>query len=43
MVWVALEMMGYDARLYSYQDWMANQLPDLREVDGSGRLNETAV
>jgi len=43
VVWFALEMMGYDVRLYSYQDWMANQLPDLREVDGSGRLNETAV
>ena len=43
VVWFALEMMGYEARLYSYQDWMANQLPDLREVDGSGRLNETAV
>jgi thiosulfate/3-mercaptopyruvate sulfurtransferase len=43
VVWFALEMMGYDARLYSYQDWMANQQPDLREVDGSGRLNETAV
>ena len=42
LVWFALEMMGYDARLYSYQDWMANQLPDLREVDGSGGLNETA-
>ncbi len=25
VVWFALEMMGYDARLYSYQDWMANQ------------------
>jgi Rhodanese-related sulfurtransferase len=34
VVWFALEMMGYDARLYSYQDWMANQQPDLREVDG---------
>jgi thiosulfate/3-mercaptopyruvate sulfurtransferase len=43
VVWFALEMMGYDARLYSYQDWMANQQPDLREVDGSGRLNETAI
>ncbi|WP_348305184.1 rhodanese-like domain-containing protein [Methanothrix sp.] len=43
VVWFALEMMGYDARLYSYQDWMANQLPDLQEVDGSGRLNETAI
>lgn len=42
VVWFALEMMGYDARLYSYQDWMANQLPDLREVDGSGELNESA-
>jgi thiosulfate/3-mercaptopyruvate sulfurtransferase len=25
VVWFALEMMGYDARLYSYQDWAANQ------------------
>ena len=23
VVWFALEMMGYDARLYNYQDWMA--------------------
>ena len=43
VVWFALEMMGYDARLYSYQDWMANQLPDLREVEGSGGLNETEI
>jgi thiosulfate/3-mercaptopyruvate sulfurtransferase len=28
VVWFALEMMGYDARLYSYQDWMAHQSPD---------------
>jgi thiosulfate/3-mercaptopyruvate sulfurtransferase len=25
VVWFALEMMGYDVRLYSYQDWMAHQ------------------
>ena len=25
VVWFALEMMGYDARLYSYQDWMAHK------------------
>ncbi len=25
VVWFALEMMGYDARLYSYKDWAANQ------------------
>ena len=25
VVWFSLKMMGYDARLYSYQDWMANQ------------------
>jgi len=43
VVWFALEMMGYDARLYSYQDWIANQLPDLREVEGSGGLNETTI
>jgi len=24
-VWFALKMMGYDARHYSYQDWMPNQ------------------
>ena len=24
VVWFALKMMGYDARLYSYKDWMAN-------------------
>jgi thiosulfate/3-mercaptopyruvate sulfurtransferase len=27
VVWFALKMMDYDARLYSYQDWMANE-PD---------------
>jgi thiosulfate/3-mercaptopyruvate sulfurtransferase len=25
VVWFALEMMGYDARLYNLQDWVANQ------------------
>jgi thiosulfate/3-mercaptopyruvate sulfurtransferase len=25
VAWFALKMMGYDARLYSYRDWMANQ------------------
>ena len=25
VVWFSLKMMGYDARLYSYLDWMANQ------------------
>jgi len=28
VVWFALKMKGYDARLYSYRDWMTNQ--DLR-------------
>jgi thiosulfate/3-mercaptopyruvate sulfurtransferase len=27
VVWFALKMMGYDAKLYSYQDWLANQAP----------------
>jgi thiosulfate/3-mercaptopyruvate sulfurtransferase len=27
VVWFALKMMDYDARLYSYQDWMENE-PD---------------
>jgi thiosulfate/3-mercaptopyruvate sulfurtransferase len=25
VVWFSLKMMGYDARLYNYKDWMANQ------------------
>ena len=25
VAWFALKMMDYDARLYSYKDWMANQ------------------
>jgi len=33
VVWFALEMMGYDARLYSYQDWMAHQ--SLQETTSS--------
>ena len=32
VVWFALEMMGYDARLYNYRDWMANQ-----ELKGDAR------
>ena len=28
VVWFALKMMGYDARLYNYQDWVANQPPN---------------
>ncbi len=27
VVWFALEMMGYDARLYNFQDWVENQPP----------------
>lgn len=26
-VWFALKLMGFDAKLYSYQDWLANQAP----------------
>ena len=33
VVWLALEIMGYDARLYSYQDWMANQLTEQESSD----------
>ncbi len=25
VVWFALKLMGFDAKLYSYQDWLANQ------------------
>jgi thiosulfate/3-mercaptopyruvate sulfurtransferase len=32
-VWLALKIMGYDAKLYSYQDWMANQLKEQRSSD----------
>lgn len=31
VVWFALEMMGYDARLYSYRDWMAHKNPQANE------------
>ncbi len=27
VVWFALKMIGYDARLYNYKDWLANQKP----------------
>lgn len=27
VVWFALELMGYKAKLYSWQDWLANQKP----------------
>jgi thiosulfate/3-mercaptopyruvate sulfurtransferase len=27
VVWFALKLMGFDAKLYSYQDWLANQAP----------------
>lgn len=33
VVWLALEIMGYDAKLYSYQDWMANQLTEKKSSD----------
>ena len=33
VLWLALEIMGYDAKLYSYQNWMANQLIEQRYSD----------
>lgn len=42
VLWFALEMMGYDARLYSYLDWITDQVPDLPE-EGPRGLNETAL
>ncbi len=27
VVWFALELLGYDAKLYSWQDWVVNELP----------------
>jgi thiosulfate/3-mercaptopyruvate sulfurtransferase len=38
MVWFVLDLMGYDARIYSWQDWQANQPKlgvDLHEVKAS--------
>ena len=32
--WFALEMMGYDAKFYSYQDWMTHQ-----EIEGNAPQN----
>ena len=29
VVWFALKLMGFDAKLYSYQDWLANKYPDI--------------
>jgi len=49
VVWFALEMMGYDARLYSWRDWLENQPKfemELAEVDVNPnpvRSNETAT
>ncbi|MDD1753339.1 MAG: hypothetical protein LUQ38_09670 [Methanotrichaceae archaeon] len=28
VVWFALELMGYKAKLYSWQDWLANEKPE---------------
>jgi thiosulfate/3-mercaptopyruvate sulfurtransferase len=33
VLWLALEIMGYDGRLYSYQNWIANQLTEQRSRD----------
>ena len=36
-------MMGYDARLYSYMDWMTNPNQKLLEKNGSREMNDTAI
>lgn len=28
VVWFALKLMGYDAKLYSYEDWLTHQVPN---------------
>jgi len=33
VVWFALEMMGYDAKLYTWQDWLTNQKPKANTSD----------
>ena len=35
VVWFALELMGYKAKLYSWQDWLVNQNPEINS-DQSG-------
>lgn len=43
VVWFALEMMGYDARLYTYMDWMTNPNQKHLEKNGSREMNDTAI
>lgn len=33
VLWLALEIMGYDAKLYSYQNWMTNEHIEQRSSD----------
>ena len=35
VVRLALDIMGYDARLYSYNNWMDNQLADQESNDSA--------
>jgi len=40
MVWFALDAMGYDARLYTWQDWLKHQpLPDMELTNISAKPN----
>jgi len=32
VVWFALELMGFDAKLYSYKDWIINQAEEQNKV-----------
>ncbi len=43
VVWFALEMMGYNARLYSLLDWDDESKARSSIGGGSGGLNETAI
>jgi thiosulfate/3-mercaptopyruvate sulfurtransferase len=42
VVWFALTMMGYDAMLYSYQDWVVHKKMEDSNVPASPGNNETA-
>ncbi|NYT02012.1 MAG: hypothetical protein GKC10_04560 [Methanosarcinales archaeon] len=41
-VWYALQLMGYDARLYAWEDWQAHHMAAAGEQDGSGNASSSS-
>ncbi len=33
LVWYALQLMGFDSRIYSWQDWQAHEAPEVYEIE----------